>query len=105
MKQVLLIDDDADFLEVLTFILEESGFQVHPQSLPSKALEDLSGYAPDAIVVDYDMPIMNGLTFTQKVRKRPLFTTIPIIMMSAHREASDLVSDSGASAFLSKPFD
>jgi CheY-like chemotaxis protein len=105
MKHIILIDDDIDFLEVLTTLLENAGFQVVSKNSPHGLIDELSHIHPDAIVMDYDMPGIDGLNLAQRIRKLPNMRTLPIVLMSAHRHASQLAQDSEVNAFLPKPFD
>jgi DNA-binding response OmpR family regulator len=105
MNNILLLDDDADFLEILTIILEEAKFRVYAKPNAIGVEKELAHYKPDAIVVDFDMPQIDGLSFTKLVRKLPRFSHIPIIIMSAHRNISEDMKAGGTDVFLPKPFD
>ncbi len=69
-KRVCVIDDDLELREVVTYALEEDGFEVWPFENPEAALESFreSGKCPGFFLLDYYMPKMNGIRFIKKLR-------------------------------------
>ena len=79
--QVLLVDDDDEFREVLTLTLLDEGFEVRSVSSGSAALEHLaSGISPDVILLDWRMPGMNGLEVLHELRVRGIAK--PVILLT-----------------------
>ena len=104
-KSVLLVDDDADIRALLGEFLTEQGFVVHVARDGRHALQVLAKIeAPDLILLDYNMPVMNGCQFLARKRWNPTLRSIPVVMLSAWtREWS--VSRVDAAEVLSKPVD
>jgi CheY-like chemotaxis protein len=100
MPRVLIVDDDEATRRLLRLSLSFGDFEVCAASNGAIALERIEADDIDAIVVDYQMPVMDGGTFVREARARGI--EAPIIMISAWPQAR-LVS--GTDAFVSKPFD
>lgn len=100
-----MVDDDADVRAMLGEFLIEHGFVVHCARDGRHALQVLARIvAPDLILLDYKMPVMNGSQFLARKRRTPRLRCIPVVMLSAwSREWS--VSRVDAADVLSKPVD
>src|ERR1700681_1555625 len=92
MKVILIVDDEVDIISTFSILFELHGFEVLSAANGLQALEMVQKRAPDIIVSDCMMPIMDGLEFSRKVRGNPATHKIPIVLMSAapaqHRLAS-----------------
>jgi CheY-like chemotaxis protein len=104
-KSVLLVDDDADVRALLGDYLTEQGFAVHAARDGRHALQLLAHIAaPDVILLDYRMPVMNGSQFLARRRWNPRLRSIPVIILSAwNRQWAGARLD--AMEVLSKPVD
>jgi CheY-like chemotaxis protein len=104
-KSVLLVDDDADNRALLGDFLTEQGFVVHCARDGRHALQVLAKIgAPDLILLDYRMPVMNGSQFLARKRWNPRLRGIPVVMLSAWTREW-CVSRVDAAEVLSKPVD
>jgi twitching motility two-component system response regulator PilH len=103
---VALVEDDVDLAEMLCELLEAAHYTVVRLPHGGAALAYLRACAtlPDVIMLDLNMPIMNGWTFRQSQRRDPRLQQIPVIVCSATPEAHH-ISAVGADAVLQKPFD
>ena len=104
---VLVVDDAATVRAYHGSILTDAGFVVWEAANGYEALE-MTLIEPFAlIVVDVNMPVMDGYTFVEEVRRGPLFPEVPIIMISTERESGDAEEAyrRGANLFLVKPTD
>jgi CheY-like chemotaxis protein len=81
---VLIIDDDIDNLELLTFILEESGAVVSAVTSAKEALEVLAQFKPNILVSDIGMPEMDGYMLMRQVRLQASEAQIPAIALTAY---------------------
>lgn len=101
--RILVADDDAELLGLLKFSLSQAGFEVLTAADGSVALATFQQELPDFVLLDVNMPQLNGLDVCREIRRR---STTPIMMLTARNREDDLVSalDSGADDFLSKPF-
>ena len=104
METILIVDDDADIVEILSACLEHAGFSVLAASNGEQGVEMLKREKADVILVDILMPKMNGYEFIKAVRE---FNDAPIIVISARNLAADKVMglDLGADGYITKPFD
>ena len=102
---VLVVDDDPDILEALAEILEVEGFDIRRARNGQEALERLVAPAPNLILLDLMMPVMDGWEFAQRMHQRPDVADIPIIVLSADRNVGTKAREIGAVGHLAKPFE
>ncbi|HOS40513.1 MAG TPA: response regulator transcription factor [Spirochaetota bacterium] len=105
-KNIFVVDDEADILEILKINLAEAGFIVHTFSSGETAMSALKKIIPDLIIVDVMMSGMDGYDFCKTVRGIPDFHAVPIIFLSAKSEEFDKVLglELGGDDFITKPF-
>jgi two-component system response regulator VicR len=82
MTTVLIIDDEYLVAEILSFALEDEGFQTVTAGSARKALDILDREHPDLIITDFMMPGMTGLEFAEAVKTRSQYQSTPIMLMS-----------------------
>jgi CheY-like chemotaxis protein len=99
---VLLVDDDTELRECVKEELEESGFMVRAVGDGREALEALRAWLPDLIVLDLNMPVIDGWEFRVRQRGDARLATIPLLAMSADPSPKAAAMD--ADGFLRKPF-
>lgn len=107
MKKVYIIDDDKDIREVMTYVLESEGYSTQIFSSGLDALEALKNNSerPHAIILDYMMPVMNGLEFLDKLSELPSdVLSIPIAFSSGMGNVEG-INTSFKVTILSKPID
>jgi CheY-like chemotaxis protein len=107
MPQILLVDDQPDSANMLRLVLEGRGYQVVCGRSGDDGLRLLAtGTTPDAIISSLHMAGGDGLTFLGQVRRNPLWSSIPFVMMSAiaAEDRRQAAFQCGADAFLLKPF-
>ena len=102
--KALIVDDDDAILKSLKRGLELENFHVDTASGGREALEKIDQHPPDIIVLDINMPDIDGISVTQRLRKNNV--QIPICILSARDETTDRVIglESGADDYLVKPF-
>ena len=100
-----MVDDDPDILEALAEILDAEGFAVDRARNGKEALERMEKAAPQLVLLDLMMPVMDGWEFSQHMRKREAIANTPIIVLSADRNVSNKAKDIGAIGYLAKPFE
>jgi two-component system phosphate regulon response regulator PhoB len=105
-QQILAVDDDLDILTLLKYNLTREGYEVVSASDGSKAVELVHASRPDLILLDLMMPRLSGLDVTKTLRADPMTSKIPIIMLTAKGEESDIVIglELGADDYIVKPF-
>jgi DNA-binding response OmpR family regulator len=103
---VLAADDDDDILELVAFRLERSGYTVLRARDGEEALRLAEEQTPDIAVLDVGMPKLDGLELTRLLREREATSTIPIILLTAWVQESDIERgfEAGATDYMRKPF-
>ena len=105
VRRVLVVeDDDAIASLVQQALLDEGGYEVRRAGDGVEALEVLSGWRPDVIVLDLMMPRMDGWRFREEQRRLAIAADVPILVASASRRVDNLAGDFAA-AVIRKPFD
>lgn len=103
-KQIMIVDDTGLFRKQLRFILEKLDFDVCCEAHNGQEAVDLYGnYKPDMILLDIQMPVMNGIETLQKLKE--LNSNLPIVMMTAFSspEIIEECIQKGANELLTKP--
>ncbi len=105
-NRVLVIDDEVDVTELLSYHLKQRGFAVQTINNPRYALEEAQSFGPDLIVLDIMMPELSGLQVCRIFRADPKLAAVPIIFLSAKTEEDDRIEgfESGADDYVCKPF-
>lgn len=106
-RTVLVVDDDPVILRLLEVNFEMEGFVVRTAVDGMDGLESAKADPPDVIVSDVMMPRMNGLELVRGLKADPATAGIPVILLSAKAQASDLRDgmDAGADDYVTKPFE
>jgi len=105
-KTILICDDEAHILHVVSFKLRNAGFNVLTAQDGEEAMDVVQSQHVDLIITDYQMPGFTGLEVARKVHCEESRRNMPVILLTAHGLALDSLelSQSGISACLSKPF-
>ena len=82
VPRILLVDDDEVNLLLTALALRERGFDIVEASSGEQALDHLSGWTPDVIVLDAMMPGLDGFATCQRIRAMPGFENVPILMLT-----------------------
>lgn len=106
-KSVLIVDDSIDLRDLLTQLLESSGYLVKCRNNGKEALDLLNsgGYLPTVILLDLRMPIMDGVDFLAVQSKSSRLKGIPVILMTAEDDLSRVKDKFEIHQILSKPLD
>ena len=103
-NKVLVVEDYADSREFLKYLLEDYGCDVVEASNGREALEVIKEQAPDLVLMDVSMPVMDGLTAARRIREDKEFQTLPIIVLTAETDSvRGRVIDAGCNGLLHKP--
>ena len=101
---ILVVEDDPDLRLVHSEILSNEGYEVVTAADGIEALEVVESQGPPAmILLDLRMPRMNGWDLAERLRQRPGWRDIPIIVVAAHYRIADEAAAIGADAWLHKP--
>lgn len=105
-KKIVVVEDEPDILEVLSYNLRREGFEVHAAATGTIGLSLIRREKPDLILLDLMLPGMDGLEICRQLRSDEATSESLIIMVTAKGEESDIVLGLGAGAddYISKPF-
>ena len=108
MKQAIIIDDSRAIRRILGDTIRELGFEVWEAANGRKALDRLDevGESVSLMLVDWNMPVMNGLEFVTKVRSDGRFNSSLLVMVTTETAVEQMVKalDAGANEYIMKPF-
>lgn len=103
--RVLVVDDDATIRDVLVEALGMEAYEARGAMNGRDALQIMSNWSPDVIVLDLMMPELDGWGFRSEQRQRPEWREIPVIMLSAARNLEEHIEALAPAAWFAKPFD
>ncbi|SFU89236.1 Response regulator receiver domain-containing protein [Aliiroseovarius crassostreae] len=105
-RQVLLIEDEPNIIEAISFILSRDGWTVSTHSNGETAVETVQRINPDVLVLDVMLPGRSGYDILQDLRADPATKDIPVLMLTARGQKNDreLAERLGVSKFMTKPF-
>jgi len=105
-KQILIIEDEEDIRELVRYNLERENFTVTEVESGEAGLEAVRREAPDLILLDLMLPGKDGMQVCRELKQNPETADIPIVMMTARGEESDIVAglELGAEDYIVKPF-
>ncbi len=104
-KTILVIDDEPDFVAVLKSRLEAHNFDVQTAFDGYEGLQRIEKQKPNLIILDIEMPEMDGYTFVLEFKKKYTMKDIPIIVLTAKDELQDIFELEGIHSYLTKPFE
>jgi two-component system phosphate regulon response regulator PhoB len=105
-QTVLLVEDEPEISEMLTFALNRAGFATRCAGSAEEALKMLEGPLPGALIIDWMLPGASGVELARRLRRDELFADLPMIMLTARGEEADKLKgfDVGVDDYLTKPF-
>jgi len=105
-KKILIVDDSESIREVVSFTLENEGYDILVGVDGKDALKFLDGSAIDLIITDLHMPIMNGIELIKEIRKMDAYKRIPILFLTTESQAAKKMEakEAGATGWIIKPF-
>ena len=105
-KHVLLIEDEPNIIEAISFILSRDGWRVDTHSNGQTALDAVAARKPDLIILDVMLPGMSGYDILKGLRAAPQTQELPVLMLTARGQTKDreMAANLGASRFMTKPF-
>lgn len=105
-KTVLVIDDSSVLRDIMREVLEDAGFNVIEAPHGQLGLDRAQQLAPDIVLCDINMPVLDGYGFVQAARAQEHLRTVPILMVTAMAEKKSMrrAMEAGADDFLTKPF-
>ncbi|MEI8093964.1 MAG: response regulator [Spirochaetales bacterium] len=104
--KILVVEDNPDILELVAYNLEAQGYEVLRAGTGENGLARARKEAPDLVVLDVMLPGINGLDVCRKLKQDEATRKIPVILLTAKSEDSDIISglELGADDYITKPF-
>ena len=106
-KRILTVDDSKTMLDMLEFTLKGAGYEVLQAVNGQEGLDVLAANSVDVIISDINMPVMDGITFIQELRKLPENKALPVLILTTEsgQDKKDQGRAAGATGWIVKPFD
>ncbi len=105
-RKILVVDDERGIVSTLKIFLESNNYKIVEAYTGDEAIRKAHSEAPDLILLDLMLPDMTGYEICNNLRKDPLTSSIPIIMLTGMGEAGRLAGlELGADDYIAKPFD
>ena len=105
-EKILVVDDEEDIQELVRYNLERNGYEVSCVSSGEEAIEGIKSFKPDLVVLDLMLPGIDGFEVCKILKSDPKTERLPIVMLTAKGEESDVVTglELGAEDYIVKPF-
>ena len=105
-KQVLLIEDEPNIIEAISFILSRDGWTVKSHSNGADAVDVVRERRPDVVILDVMLPGKSGYDILRELRDDPANSNLPVLMLTARGQSKDreIAERAGCNAFMTKPF-
>jgi len=105
-EKIIIVEDETDIREVIEYNLKREGYETLVASNGEEALRIIARHSPDLVILDLMLPGLDGIEVCRKLKEDPLTRAIPVIMVTAKGEESDVVLGLGMGAddYVTKPF-
>ena len=103
-KKILVVDDDPSLVKMVDSYLTAHGYQVLVGTDGDEGLAKIKSDVPDLIILDVQMPRMNGYTFVHECKKIPEAINVPIIVLTAKQGMAEIFKVEGVKEYITKPF-
>ena len=107
MKKILIVDDERDIVETLSFMLKAKGYEVNVANDGEDGLKLAKEIMPDLIILDVMMPKINGYKIARLLKYDNKYKHIPIVMVTARGQDTDKLigEETGVDEYITKPFE
>jgi two-component system, chemotaxis family, chemotaxis protein CheY len=104
--RALVVDDSASMRAILRRTLQERGFEIVTSSSGIDALATLGQQKLDLVLIDWNMPGMNGFELLQRIRREPNYAAVKLVMVTTETNKAEMVHalNAGANEYIMKPF-
>ncbi|MCZ0812873.1 response regulator [Roseovarius sp. EGI FJ00037] len=105
-RRVLLIEDEPNIIEAVSFILSRDGWDVKTHSNGHDAIDAVRARRPDLVILDVMLPGKSGFDILHEIRSDSELSGMPVLMLTARGQVKDreLAEQSGVNRFMTKPF-
>ena len=107
MKRALIIEDNPDNMELISFILENDGYKTLKAETGEKGVEITLKELPDFVILDIQLPGIDGFEVLRRIRDSELDGSIPVIAVTSYAMSGDRerLMDAGCNGYIEKPID
>ncbi|MFA5410411.1 MAG: response regulator [Candidatus Omnitrophota bacterium] len=105
MEKILFADDDVDIQEIARSILTKEGYEVIVAKDGAAVLSLAKAHKPDLVILDYLMPVLNGIEALKALKKDEETNPIPVLMVTAYPDQKEESLYAGAADFIAKPIE
>jgi len=104
--RVVLVEDDEMSAELLRFLVQRQGYRFEHVADGQQAMNLLDGEPPAALILDWLLPFVDGMTVLEAVRSSATWASVPVLVLTGKSREEDIVKalDAGANDFIAKPF-
>jgi CheY-like chemotaxis protein len=103
-NRILVVDDSSCFRTLMTHVLDSCGYQVATAEDGSDVLPKMAAFQPNLVLMDVEMPVLDGFEACRRIKAGQATRNIPVLMVSANRDADEGAAAAGADDFMAKPF-
>ena len=105
-KKILIAEDEPSIVVALEYLLQRRGYDVHIARNGDEALKQVEAHVPDLVLLDVMMPLRSGYEVCKRIRERPDWRHIKIVMLSAKGRDAEINKGlaAGADLYVTKPF-
>jgi DNA-binding response OmpR family regulator len=105
-RRILVADDEPNIVAALEFVLRRAGYEVACAANGEEVLHEIERAAPDLVLLDVMMPLLSGYDVCARIRRRPEWRGIKVVMLSARGRAAEAKRgiEAGADLYVMKPF-
>jgi CheY-like chemotaxis protein len=106
-ESILVVDDNPSNVKLVKFLLEKRGYDVRVAANADQALAELGRHNPDLILMDLQLPGLDGLELTRRIKAEPSTNAIPIVAVTAYAMKGDEARAlaAGCEGYVTKPID
>ncbi len=104
--KIIIVEDEPNIAESLTFILGRAGYDVHCVADGDAAIFEIQNHRPNLVILDVMLPGRSGIEILHDIRKAAPIASIPVLMLSAKGQSRDkeIAATTGANDYMVKPF-
>src|SRR5215471_14544077 len=105
-KRILVVEDQPDNRQILRDLLENAGYEMIEAENGEEALTAAAAHRPDLILMDIQLPLLDGYEATRRIKADPTLTATPIIAVTSYALGGDEIKarDAGCDAYVPKPY-
>ncbi|MEZ4664776.1 MAG: response regulator [Caldilineaceae bacterium] len=105
-QKILIVDDEANIVISLQFLMEQAGYAVEIARTGDEALEKLDAFLPDLVLLDIMLPGVNGFEICQRIRESAAWRHMKVVILTARGREVEVAKGFalGADAYITKPF-